>query len=113
MAGFQKSGSTRKQDRQRRYGRANRCLAKILARLYAGERLSMKKMAEECAVSLRTMQRYVYERLVEFPIQNDGGCFFLEKRPLGLDEQEAFEMLGFLGRAQGATFYAMVSKALG
>lgn len=47
----------------------NERIAKILSRLYAGELLYMKELSVEFCVNLRTIQRDVNERLIEFPIK--------------------------------------------
>jgi predicted DNA-binding transcriptional regulator YafY len=47
-------------------------LTRILSRLNDGEALSVKELAEEFGVSPRTIQRDFNERLVSFPIYQDG-----------------------------------------
>jgi len=44
----------------------------ILQKLYDGELLSVKELAEEFNVSERTIQRDFNERLIRFPIEKEG-----------------------------------------
>ena len=50
------------------YDKALTRLVTILTKLYNGEQLSVKKLAEEFNVSRRTIQRDFNERLISFPI---------------------------------------------
>jgi len=114
---FEKSRQTTKANRQEKYRKANACLASILARIYAGETLSIRELAGECGVSLRTMQRYVNERLVEFPIRKEGDLFSLdwlqnESRSLNAEDRAVLEMLDELSRKQGHDFYARAHHVL-
>ena len=115
MPPFDKQKQTRKADRQRRYRDANRCIASILARLYAGERLSIKALAQECEVSLRTMQRYVNERLTGFPIAKESDSFFLDDvrqhtDALSDEERAVLRVLDEFSRTQGSGFYAKAHR---
>jgi predicted DNA-binding transcriptional regulator YafY len=47
-------------------------LSKILSKLYAGEALSVTELAREFNVSDRTIQRDLNNRLISFPIYQDG-----------------------------------------
>ena len=114
---FEKSKQTTKADRQEKYRKANHCIASILARIYAGEILSIKELAGECGVHLRTMQRYVNERLVEFPIRKEGDRFYLDRmendrRLLSDEERAVLEMLDELSRKQGHDFYVKAHRVL-
>ena len=114
---FHKKEHTTKASRQKRYEGANRCLAMILARLYAGDTLSMKELEVECGTSRRTIQRYVNERLVGFPIKKMGDRFRLqwarqEEMALGPEEIAVLEMLDELSKKQGHAFYEKAHRVL-
>jgi predicted DNA-binding transcriptional regulator YafY len=114
---FDKSHPTTKATRQKKYGKTNECLAMILARLYSGETLSQKALADECGVSLRTMQRYVNEKMVGFPIRKRGDSFSLacserEETALNPEERAVLEMLDELSRKQGHGFYEKAHRVL-
>ncbi|BCD62890.1 hypothetical protein NitYY0826_C1776 [Nitratiruptor sp. YY08-26] len=114
---FNKQHHTTKESRIKKYQKANKCLAKILARLYDGETLSMKELAQECQVSKRTMQRYVNERLAYFPLKKDGDLFrldWIEEQRSGWSEEEiaVLEMLDNLSKNQGSSFYEKAHKIL-
>jgi predicted DNA-binding transcriptional regulator YafY len=114
---FEKSRPTNKASRQKKYSRSNECLAMILARLYSGDTLSQKELADECGVSLRTMQRYVNEKLVGFPIRKSGDRFSLswserEEAVLNPEDRAVLEMLDELSRKQGHGFYEKAHRVL-
>ena len=105
-----------KVSRQNRYRKSNERLREILARLYAGEVLSMKELTREFGVNLRTIQRDVNERLSHFPIQKQGEKFFIADRvaqtPLDPEDQAVLELLDELSRRQGGAFYAKAHAVL-
>jgi FixJ family two-component response regulator len=88
---------TTKETRERRYAKGSERLAEILARLYSGEVLSKKELAQEYGVSLRTMQRYINERLAHFPIRHEGDRFMLdstvERSDISDEEVTVLELL--------------------
>jgi predicted DNA-binding transcriptional regulator YafY len=102
--------------RQKRYLKSSQRLAKILARLYAGEVLSMRELAEEFDTSLRTIQRDVNERLAEFPIRKEGERFFVDigqiDRNLDPEEVAVLELLDEMSRKQGSAFYTRAHPLL-
>jgi predicted DNA-binding transcriptional regulator YafY len=114
---FEKKGHTTQKSRQKRYFKGNTCLAMILSRLYEGETLSKKELAKECKLDLRTIQRYISERLVGFPIENSGDRFRLASRlsnevHTDPEDQAVLQMLKTLSREQGPKFYAKAIKLL-
>lgn len=54
------------------YDKALNRLTVILQKLYEGETLSVKDLAEEFGTSTRTIQRDFNEKLIQFPIIKDG-----------------------------------------
>ena len=90
----------------------------ILAALYRGETLSQKDWAQRCGVSLRTMQRYINDRLIHhFPIKKSGDTFWInwaqsDETALGEEEMAVLEMLEELSKEQGHTFYEKAHKVL-
>ena len=105
-----------KASRQNRYRKSNERLREILARLYAGEVLSMKELTHEYGVNLRTIQRDVNERLSHFPIVKQGEKFFIDgthaKWSLNAEDQAVLELLDELSRKQGSAFYAKAHSVL-
>jgi len=115
MSSLKENKRTTKATRQRRYAKGNERLASILARLYAGEVLSKKELAEEYGVSLRTMQRYINERLVGFPLRHEGDRFAIDSGKVsGLSDEErtVLELLDEMSRKQGNAFYAKAHPLL-
>ena len=113
---MQSKRNTTKASRQNRYRKSSERLREILARLYAGEVLSIKELAQEFGTSLRTIQRDVNERLELFPIQKKGEKFFIADRaaqtPLDPEDQAVLELLDELSRRQGGAFYAKAHSVL-
>ncbi len=58
-------------------------LALILTKLNSGERLSVADLAEEFAVSIRTIQKDLNERLSYIPLKKEQGHYLLESYCLG------------------------------
>lgn len=58
-------------------------LGLILQRFNNGERLSLKELAREFGVGVRTIQRDLHERLAFMPIKKENGKYFLEPYALG------------------------------
>jgi len=108
--------STDKASRQKRYAKSKLRLRTILARLYRGEVLSMRDLATEFGVSLRTVQRDINERLEGFPLARDGEKVFLDtlsrSDALNPEEVAALELLDELSRKQGHAFYAKIHPLL-
>ena len=83
----------------------------ILQRLYEGEILSTKELAEEFNVSTKTIQRDFNERLIRFPIEKsghqwkmqDGYKMTKERTP---EETLVIEMLDNIAQSIGAGFGA-------
>ena len=81
----------------------------ILQKLYDGELLSVKELAEEFNVSDRTIQRDFNERLIRFPIEKEGRRWKMqsghhltkERTP---QEQLVLEMLGNIAEGIGQQF---------
>ncbi len=116
MEPYNKKKQTTKQSRIKRYRSVNACLNMILARLYAGETLSIKNLASECNVSLRTMQRYINERLSGFPIEKKQDLFFIlwdnVFQSLDRDDRTVMHILNAISRQQGMIFYQIAQKFL-
>jgi predicted DNA-binding transcriptional regulator YafY len=113
----EKRSPTTKEGRQNRYLRTNGRIAEILRRLYAGEILSMRELAGEFGVSLRTIQRDVNERLVGFPVVKEGERFRLdwagqEEGGFTPEENAVLELLDELSRKQGSAFYSRAHRLL-
>jgi predicted DNA-binding transcriptional regulator YafY len=105
-----KPSHTTKKERERRYAKSNKRIATILSRLYAGEILSMKDLADEFNVNLRTIQRDINERIIGFPIRKSGDRFGLkwaEQNEMTFTQEEisVLELLDELSKKQGHTFY--------
>lgn len=64
-------------EQEQRYDRLASRLAILVSRLFMGELLSVRKLAQEFGVSERTVQRDLRERLRYLDIENSGGCFRL------------------------------------
>ncbi|WP_431223898.1 helix-turn-helix transcriptional regulator [Serratia sp. L9] len=60
-----------------RYDRLASRLAILVSRLFMGELLNVKQLAQEFGVSERTVQRDLRERLRYLDTENNGGCFRL------------------------------------
>jgi len=78
----------------------------ILNRLYLGEALSVKELAEEFGTSDRTIQRYFNSYLIPagFPLTKKGRRWVLEKEvELGVDKeaQTAFETIESMAKESG------------
>ena len=78
----------------------------ILNRLYLGEALSVKELAEEFRASDRTVQRYFNSYLIPagFPLAKQGRRWILEKEvELGVDKeaQTAFETIESMAKESG------------
>ena len=61
------------------YDRTLTRLTTILQRLYDGERLSVKALAEEFNVSERTVQRDFNQQLIRFPIEKEGRLWKMQE----------------------------------
>ncbi|WP_300363994.1 WYL domain-containing protein, partial [Hydrogenimonas sp.] len=114
---FHKEQTTTKQRRRELYKNTTDRLAMILSRLYAGEILSMKELAQECQVSIRTIQRDINERLIDTPIRKSGEKVTLawresEERALSAEELAVLEMLEKLSEKQGHEFHAKAHRVL-
>ena len=112
-----KSSNTTKKDREQRYAKSNERIAAILSRLYAGEILSMKSLADEFGVNLRTIQRDVNERMTGIPIRKSGDRFGLkwaEQNEMVFTPEEIsiLELLDELSKKQGNVFYSKAHKLL-
>ena len=114
---FHKEQTTTKQRRRELYKNTTDRLAMILSRLYAGEILSMKELAQECQVSIRTIQRDINERLIDTPIRKSGEKMMLawresEERALSAEELAVLEMLDKLSEKQGGEFHTKAHRVL-
>src|SRR5690606_31277505 len=65
-----------------RYDRLAVRLSVIISRLLAGHALVLKTLADEFAVSERTLQRDFQQRLLHLGIEHSGGAYRLARRPL-------------------------------
>jgi predicted DNA-binding transcriptional regulator YafY len=65
----------------------------ILKRLYEGESLSIRELAEEFNVSTKTIQRDFNERLIRFPIEKDGRKWCMKEGYNITKERTAQELL--------------------
>lgn len=70
-------------------------MAMILNLLSEGRRMTLEELAEEFNVSTRTIRRDIYERLMLFPIEQDGNGRYCFQEGFGLDKSvlERDEML--------------------
>ena len=115
---FEKKAATTQKSREARYRQKDECIMEILSALYRGETLSQKEWARRCDVSLRTMQRYINDRLVHhYPIRKSGDTFWLDwaqsdEAALGEEEVAVLEMLEELSKEQGHAFYDKARKVL-
>ncbi len=109
----QKSGN---KSQKELYAKTTERLGTILSRLHAGEVLSMKELAREFSVSIRTIQRDINDRLRDTPLKKSGGKITLAYRgdetALGAEELAVLEMLEELSRKQGHDFYAKTHRVL-
>ena len=113
---FQKERKSAKKQKEL-YGKTTERLGTILARLYAGETLSMKDLAREFSVSIRTIQRDVNDRLHDAPIKKVGEKLSLahresEEMALNTEELAVLQMLEDLSKKQGHDFYAKAHRVL-
>ncbi|BDY13888.1 helix-turn-helix transcriptional regulator [Hydrogenimonas cancrithermarum] len=112
-----KPSHTTKKERERRYAKSNERIAVILSRLYAGEILSMRELADEFDVNLRTIQRDVNERMAGFPIRKNGDRFGLKwaeqnETAFTPEEISVLELLDELSKKQGNAFYSKAHNLL-
>jgi predicted DNA-binding transcriptional regulator YafY len=116
-APFPKEKATTKAERRKLHRKTIDRLATILSRLYAGETLSMKELAREFGVSVRTVQRDINERLYETPIRKMGEKVALERAQseemaLEAEELAVLQMLEELSKKQGHNSYAKAHRVL-
>ncbi len=92
-------------------------LVSILKKLYEGEELSVKDLAEEFNVSSRTIQRDFNEKLISFPIYQDKRKwkmqegFRLEKIS-SIEDQVVLDIMDKLYEGMGSEFSAKAKKLL-
>ncbi len=91
------------------YDRTLTRLTSILQRLYDGEALSVKELAQEFNCSERTVQRDFNERLIRFPIEKDGRLWKMQaghhiSKDRSPQELLVLEMLGNIAEGIGADF---------
>jgi predicted DNA-binding transcriptional regulator YafY len=92
-------------------------LTTILSRLYQGEKLQPKDLANEYNVSLRTIQRDFKERLINFPIYYENkywqmdSKFKLEKS-LSIKDNITLDILENMSTNFGEQFHSQTTKIL-
>lgn len=105
-------GKTKAKD----YSKTMRNLITILSRLYQGEALSVKELAEELDMSERTIQRYFNNYLINhFPLKKVGRRWALESATkMVVDEESelALQTLEEMAKNIGADFYQKVHPLL-
>lgn len=91
------------------YDKALTRLVLILTKLYSGEQLSVKELAEEFNVSTRTIQRDFNDRLISFPIYQENRLwkmqdgFKLEKTS-SIEDQVVLDIMEKLVDSVGSKF---------
>lgn len=93
-------------------------LTVILQRLYEGEILSVKVLAEEFNVTTKTIQRDFNERLIHFPIEKSGRSWIMQKgfrleRARKPDEALVLDMLETIAESIGSGFGGIATSLLG
>lgn len=81
---------------EKRHDKIGMRLAIIITKFNAGDRLSIDELAKEFAVSKRTIQRDMQERLIYLPIEHQHGLYYLQEQYLGkfnLDDIKNFATL--------------------
>ncbi len=92
-------------------------LVVILKKLYEGEELSVKELAEEFNVSTRTIQRDFNEKLVSFPIYQDKKKWKMQEgfkieKSTSIEEQVILDIMDKLYEGMGSEFSAKAKKLL-
>lgn len=89
----------------------------ILSKLYQGDKLQPKDLAEEFGVSLRTIQRDFKERLLSFPIYYKDKCWQMESdfkidRNISIKDSITLDILEDFSKSLGSSFYTQSSNIL-
>ena len=92
-------------------------LTSILSRLYQGEKLQAKDLADEYNVSLRTIQRDFKERLLSFPIFYENKQWQMEKdfkldKSLSLKDTITLDILEDFSKSLGDGFHSQSTTIL-
>ncbi len=92
-------------------------LTSILSRLYQGEKLQPKDLADEYNVSLRTIQRDFKERLLNFPIFYEKKHWQMEKdfkldKNLSIKDTIALDILEEFSKSLGDDFHSQSQTIL-
>lgn len=78
---------------ERRHERLADRLTQIIRRLFAGENLNMRHLAEEFGVSVRTLRRDLRERLTGLDLEyNDGHCRLVTADSAGQRERSGLTL---------------------
>ncbi len=99
------------------YDKAMTRLTTILSRLYQGEELSVTELAQEFAVSTRTIQRDFNDRLYNLPIEQIKkkwklrvGCTI--EKTLPIDELVVSQIIEKISQDIGGEFYTKTKNLL-
>lgn len=89
----------------------------ILSRLNDGDELSVSELAEEFAVSVRTIQRDMNERLDSFPIYQENKKWKMKKgyrleKATSIEDTIILDIIDKFTEGIGASFYARAKKLI-
>jgi len=99
------------------YDKALTRLVSILTKLYNGEELSVKELADEFNVSTRTIQRDFNERLISFPIYQEKKLWKMQKgfkleKSSSIEEQVILDIMEKLVDNVGMSFSSKAKHLL-
>ena len=99
------------------YDKALTRLVSILTKLYNGEQLSVKDLADEFNVSTRTIQRDFNERLISFPIYQDNRLWKMQdgfklEKSTSIEEQVVLDIMEKLVDSVGNQFSSKARNLL-
>jgi predicted DNA-binding transcriptional regulator YafY len=99
------------------YDKALTRLISILTKLYNGESLSVKNLAEEFNVSTRTIQRDFNERLISFPIYQENRLWKMQdgfklEKTTSIEEQIVLDIIDKLVEGLGDKFSSKAKSLL-
>ena len=89
----------------------------ILSKLYQGDKLEPKELAEEFGVSLRTIQRDFKERLINFPIYYENKSWKMDSnfkidKSLSIKDTITLDILEDFSKSLGSSFYNRSSSII-
>ena len=99
------------------YDKALTRLVSILTKLYNGDKLSVKDLAEEFNVSTRTIQRDFNERLISFPIYQENRLWKMQdgfklEKTTSIEDQVVLDIMEKMIENVGSKFSARGKKLL-